>query len=189
MFENLVKANRSYRRFYQNKAIDKDTLIYLVNLARLTPSAANMQALKYMVFCEPEMNAEIFKSMGWAGYYTDWDGPEEGERPSGYIMILADLEISKDVGCDYGIAAQTILLGAVEKGLGGCMIGAINRKELRKTLNLPERYDIMLTIALGYPKEKVVIENIGPDGSVKYFRDDQQVHHVPKRTLSEVLLK
>ncbi|MHB0999596.1 MAG: nitroreductase family protein [Armatimonadota bacterium] len=188
MFEDIVKANRSYRRFYQDKAIDRETLLHLVNLARLTPSASNLQPMKYVLSCEPEMNAEIFKSLGWAGYLTDWPGPDEGERPGAYIIIVGDTEISKNFGCDHGIVAQTILLGAVEKGLGGCMMGAINRTQLRETLNLPERYEILLVVALGYPKEQVVIEDIGLDGSVKYHRDAQGVHHVPKRTLDEIVI-
>lgn len=189
MFEDIVKANRSYRRFYQDKAIGRDMLLHLVNLARLTPSASNLHALKYIISNEPEMNARIFESMGWAGYYTNWPGPDDGERPSAYIIILGDTEISKNPGCDHGIAAQTILLGAVEKGLGGCMIGAIDCRHLRKTLDLPERYEILLVTALGYPKEQVVIEDIGADGSVRYHRDERQVHHVPKRTLDEIVLR
>lgn len=189
MFEEIVKRNRSYRRFYQDQPIDRETLLYLVNLARLTPSASNMQSQKYILSCEPEMNARIFDTLAWAGYYTEWPGPDDGERPSAYIVIVLDTEISKNAGCDHGITSQTILLGAVEKGLGGCMLGAINRPKLREVLDLPERYEILLVVALGHPKEQIVIEDIGADGSVKYHRDENRVHHVPKRTLDEIVLR
>ena len=118
-----------------------------------------------------------------------WSGPAEGERPSAYIVILGDTEISKSVGCDHGIAAQSIMLGATERGLGGCMIGSIKRDALRETLEIPERYEIQLVLALGKPAETVVLEDVGPDGDIKYYRDDQGVHHVPKRPLDELILR
>jgi nitroreductase len=187
--EELIKGNRSYRRFYQDEAISLETLKGLVNLARLSASAANLQPLKYVLAHEPARNAQIFSCLAWAGYLQDWPGPEEGERPSAYIIILGDKEISKDFGCDHGIAAQSILLGAREKGLGGCMIGSIKRDRLRELLRVPEKYDILLTIALGRPQETVVLEEVPPGGSIKYWRDEHGVHHVPKRRLQDILLE
>lgn len=189
MIEDIVKANRSYRRFHQNKPVDSTLLRGLVDLGRLSPSAANLQPLKYIISSDPELNAGIFPTTKWAGYLKDWDGPEDGERPAAYITILGDTEISKGSGCDHGIAAQSIMLGAAEKGLGGCMIGSIDREELRRVLSIPERFEILLILALGYPKEAVVLEDVGPDGDIKYYRDAQGVHHVPKRTLDEVIVK
>jgi nitroreductase len=189
MLGNLVRKNRSYRRFCQDASVDMGTLGYLVNLARLSASGANRQPLKYILSCDPEMNARIFPCTRWAGYLKDWEGPEEGERPAAYIVILGDTEISKDFGCDHGIAAQSIMLGATEWGLGGCMLGALDRDGLRQALQIPERYEILLVLALGKPKEQVVIEDIGPDGDIKYWRDSADVHHVPKRPLAEVILQ
>ncbi len=188
MIEDIVKANRSYRRFRQDKPIDRTMLRKLVNLGRLSPSAANLQPLKYIISNDPELNSRIFPTTMWAGYLKDWPGPEEGERPGAYIVILGDTEISKGFGCDHGIAAQSIMLGAAEKGLGGCMIGSIDRDKLREVLSIPARYEILLILALGYPKEEVVLEDVGPDGSIKYYRDDRGVHHVPKRALDEVII-
>ncbi len=203
MIKDLVAKSRSYRRFFQEVAIDKRVLRELVELARLSPSAANLQPLKYILCCEPKKNALIFQHLGWAGYLKDWPGPAEGERPSAYIIILGDTEIeprrgngganrltppSLWRGCDHGIAAQSILLGAAEKGLGGCMIGTVKREELRKTLDIPSRYEILLVLALGKPKEMVVIEAVGTCGDIKYWRDNQGVHHVPKRPLDELIL-
>ena len=118
-----------------------------------------------------------------------WSGPAEGERPSAYIVILGDTEISKSFGCDHGIAAQSIMLGATERGLGGCMIGSIKKNALRETLEIPERYEIQLVLALGKPAETVVLEDVGPDGDIKYYRDEADVHHVPKRSLDDLILR
>ena len=188
MIRELVLKNRSYRRFYQDTAVELETLKGLVDLARCSASAGNRQPLKYILSCEPKKNAMIFTRLSWAGALKDWPGPSEGERPSAYIIILGDTEISKGFGCDHGIAAQSILLGAVDMGLGGCMLGAVNREELRKDLNIPQRYEILLVLALGDPKEKVVLETVGPGGDTNYWRDSNSVHHVPKRSLDEIII-
>jgi nitroreductase len=188
MLAELVRKNRSYRRFYQDVPIKLDTLRELVDLGRLSASAMNLQPLKYVLSCEPEKNALIFATLGWAAYLKDWKGPEQGERPSAYIVILCDTRLSPSAGCDHGISAQSILLGAAEKGLGGCMIATINKKELGKALNLEPRYDIVLVIALGKPKENVVIDKVVSDGSIKYWRDGQGTHHVPKRALDDIII-
>jgi len=188
MIAELITGNRSYRRFYQDEAISLDTLKWLVNLARLSASAANLQPLKYYLANDPSKNAEIFSCLAWAGYLKDWPGPAEGERPAAYIVILGDKEISQNFGCDHGIAAQSILLGAREKGFSGCMLGSIQRDRLRELLKIPENLDILLVIALGRPREKVVLEEIAPGESIKYWRDDQGVHHVPKRRLEDIIL-
>jgi nitroreductase len=188
MLKSLVLKNRSYRRFYQDVPISRDSLRELVDLARLSASAANRQPLKYFLSCEPDQNAVVFPYLGWAGYLKDWDGPVEGERPSAYIILLGDKTISQNFGCDHGIAAQSILLGAVEKGLGGCMIGSVRNPELAHSLGIPDTYEILLVIALGKPKETVVIEPLGPDGDIKYWRDMQSVHHVPKRALDDIII-
>lgn len=189
MLAELIRKNRSYRRFHQDVPVDMGALGYLVNLARLSASGANRQPLKYILSSDPEMNARIFSHTRWAGYLKDWKGPEEGERPAAYIVILGDTEVSKDFGCDRGIAAQSIMLGATEWGLGGCMLGALDRDGLRQVLQVSERYDILLVLALGKPKEHVVIEDAGPDGDIKYWRDGAGVHHVPKRPFAEVILQ
>ncbi len=188
MVRDLILKNRSYRRFYQEAAIESETLRELVDLARLSASAGNRQPLKYILSCDPEKNALIFPNLAWAAYLKDWPGPSEGERPSAYIIILGDTEIHHSFLCDHGVAAQSILLGATERGLGGCMIASVKVDELRKALSIPPRYEIMLVLALGKPKEKVVIESVGPDGDIKYWRDSNSVHHVPKRSLDDIII-
>lgn len=188
MLKDLIRANRSYRRFHEEKPVGVQTLRELVDLARLSPSAANLQPLKYILVADPERNALVFPTLGWAGYLKDWPGPQAGERPSAYIILLGDTAISKGFGCDHGIAAQSILLGAAEKGLGGCMIGSVDRARLRTVLDIPERYEILLVLAIGHPKETVVLEEVGPDGDIRYYRDAEGVHHVPKRRLDEIII-
>ncbi|MDH7484717.1 MAG: nitroreductase family protein [Anaerolineae bacterium] len=188
MIRDLVLKNRSYRRFHQEVAVELETLRELVDLARLSASGANKQPLKYILSCDAEKNALIFPHLSWATYLRDWPGPAEGERPSAYIIILGDTEIRPSFGCDHGIAAQSILLGAVEKGLGGCIIGGVQKEGLRQALGIPPRYEILLVLALGKPKETVVIEPLGPDGDIRYWRDAQGVHHVPKRSLDEIII-
>jgi len=161
----------------------------LVELARLSPSSANLQALKFIISCDEIKNAIIFNCLSWAGYIPDWQGPEEGERPAAYIIILGDKEIRPSFSVDAGIAAQSILLGATEAGLGGCMIGSVKKEKLREDLNIPNVYDILYVLAIGKPKEEVVIESTGEDGNIKYWRDENGVHHVPKRSLDELILE
>ena len=188
MLKDLVLKNRSYRRFYQEVPIKLETLKELVDLARLSASAANLQSLKYILSCQHEKNALIFPCLRWAGYLKDWRGPAEGEKPSAYIIILGDTKISPSFLCDHGVAAQSILLGATERGLGGCILAAVNRTKLAKILNIPEHFEILLVLALGKPKEKVVLETIGPEGDIKYWRDKDDVHHVPKRALNDIII-
>jgi len=189
MLKDLILKNRSFRRFHQDSPVALETLRELVELARFSASGSNRQPLKYILCCDPEVNAAVFPHLAWAGFLTDWGGPAEGERPAAYIIILNDQTIAKVPGVDHGIAAQSMMLGAAERGLGGCMIGSIEKDQLRKVLDVPEQYEIQLVLALGKPAEKVVLEDVGPDGSYKYYRDDQDIHHVPKRNLAELIVQ
>lgn len=188
MLRDLILKNRSHRRFQHGVAIPRSTLEELVDLARLSPCGGNLQALKYILSCDSTKNERIFSHLAWAGYLKDWPGPAEGERPSAYIIILGDTTLMKSFGCDHGIAAQSIMLGATELGFRGCMLGAIKRDELRQSLNIPPQYEILLVIALGHAKETVVLEKVGPDGSIRYWRDADGVHHVPKRALADIII-
>jgi len=187
--EELVLKNRSCRRFYEDYAIGTEVLQGLIDLARLSASGANLQPLKYMLCNQKEKNTLVFPNLGWAGYLQDWPGPVPGERPSAYIIILGDQTITKNFDCDHGIASQSILLGATSLGLAGCIIASVKRDQLRKEFNIPEHLEILHVIALGKPKEKIVIDPIGPDGDIKYWRDKDKVHHVPKRALDEIIIQ
>jgi nitroreductase len=180
------KKNRSYRRFYQEVDIPREDLLKMVDAARLSPSSRNMQPFKFYVCNSREMNAKIFSSLAWAGYLKEWGGPSEGERPSSYIVLLHDTTISQGYSCDNGIFAQSILLQAVDMGYGGCMIASFNKDVIKEALELPDYLAPVMVIALGKPKEVVVIDDI-KDGDIHYWRDEEQVHHVPKRTLEELV--
>lgn len=189
MFLDLVTKNRSYRRFVEGYQIKRDILVALINYARLSPCGSNRQALRYYLACEPELNNRICDSLLWAMYLKDWDGPAVGERPSAYIVIVQDETYKMVSGIDHGIAAQSILLGATEMGLGGCMFANIRKDELRKILSIPASQEILLVIALGKPNETVVLDEMEPEGDIKYWRDPNGEHHVPKLRLSDLIMK
>ena len=185
---DLIEKTRTHRRFDEQHDITADTLASLVNLARLSASGANRQPLKYILVTDPAQRNALFPCLAWAGYLTTWEGPGIGERPTAYIIILGDKEISESFGVDHDIASQSIMLGATEAGLGGCIIASIKRERVRAAFNIPEQYEILLVLALGKPAEEVVIETMR-NNDVKYWRDNNSVHHVPKRTLDEIILR
>lgn len=187
MLIDLILKNRSYRRFDQSVVVPMILLRKMVEAARLSASARNAQPLRYMLFNEPSDCDLIFPALAWAGYLKEWPGPEEGERPAAYIVQLADLDLADDWWCDDGIAIQSMLLTAVEQGYGGCIIGSVQREELKGMLHIPEHYKILQVLALGKPVEEVVIEEMKA-GDIKYWRDDRRVHHVPKRALDELIV-
>lgn len=187
MLRDLVLKNRSYRRFKEDESVSEDLLRELVDLARLTPSARNAQPLKYFLANTSEVNDRIFPHLAWAGYLKEWAGPDKGERPSAYIIVLNDSEIAANYFCDDGIATQTILLGAVENGYGGCIIGSVDRLRLQRELGIANKYKIVHVIALGIPKEDVKLTEI-EDGDYKYWRDLNSIHHVPKRSLDDIII-
>ncbi len=188
MIRDLIFKNRSYRRFEEEVAVDLATLKRLVDLARLSASASNLQPLKYVLSHDRKKNALIFQHLAWAGYIQDWPGPSEGERPSAYIIMLGDTRIGKSFAYDCGIGAQSILLGATEEGLGGCIILSVQRDDLRKALDIPSHYEIMLVLALGKSAETVKIDAVEASGDIKYWRDSRGVHHVPKRSLDDIII-
>ncbi len=189
MLKDLVLKTRSYRRFYEDVAVSEETLRELVDLARNTASTVNSQALRFRLITSESDRETVFSNLAWAGLLKDWDGPEKGERPSAYIIIMCDLSVGCNKHFDDGIAAQTILLGASEKDLGGCMFGSINRKRLASEMNIDlEKYSIDLVIALGKPKENVILVDIPGNGRTAYYRDENGNHYVPKRSLDDIII-
>ncbi|HKK33775.1 MAG TPA: nitroreductase family protein [Desulfomicrobiaceae bacterium] len=189
MFRDLVLKTRTYRRFYERSPVSMETLKDLTGTARLTASAGNLQPLCYILSSNPETNEVVFRHLRWAAYLKDWDGPREGERPAAYIIMLGDTSRGKDFAWDQGIAAQTIMLAAAEIGLGGCMMGSVDKQGLRRDLDIPDRYEILLILAIGRPKEMVVLEQLEETKDIRYYRDSQGHLHVPKRRLGDVILK
>jgi nitroreductase len=184
--KQLFIKNRSYRRFFQEEKIDIYQLKEMVENVRYSASAANLQPMKFILVNQAEMNTQIYEHLNWAAYLKDWKGPEEGERPAAYIIMIGDRKKSPYIDWDYGIALQTILLNAVDKGYGGCSILAFHKEKVRQLLSIPEQFEVAIVIALGKPKENVVID-IVKDGDIRYWRDKDQRHHVPKRDLEELI--
>jgi nitroreductase len=191
MLDRLVERNRSYRRFDAGASVSAETLKELIDNGRKAASAMNLQPLKYMLSADPARNAVIFPHLKWAGYLKDWGGPAEHERPAAYIVVLHDTAIKSPshlLWCDGGLACQIILLSAVERGLGGCIVGSADGRRLRDSLGVPERYEALLVIALGKPAEESRIEEISEGGDIRYYRDAAGVHHVPKRRLEDIII-
>ncbi len=189
--QELIKKNRSYRRFYQDHKISEEQLLKLVNLAILSPSPRNLQALKFWVSIDAELNKKIFSGLAWAGYLKNWQGPKSGEQPTAYIFILADKNISHNFQKDFlstasGIVAQSILIGAVEMGLGGCIIAAFRKNKVSQTISLVDHLEILLILAIGKPKENIIITDVDDTDTIKYWRDVDGNHYVPKRKLDDL---
>jgi nitroreductase len=184
---DLIVRRRTIRKF-QQKEIGRALLEKMVDAARLAPSANNMQPLKYIIVDGKEKTDPFFKLVKWAGYIAPAGNPGEDEKPVAYIVILLDREV-RETGfeLDVGAAAQNIFLTALEEGVGSCWMGAVDRDGVRKLLNLPERYVVNTVVALGYPAESPVSEE--ENGSIRYYKDEDGVLHVPKRKLEDVLLK
>jgi nitroreductase len=191
-FLQLVSAARTCRRYDASRGLPAGTLSWLVDCAHLTPSAGNLQVLRYITVQSPENRAKFYPALAWAAYFKDWQGPDEKERPTGYIVVLAakgaDGKVSAHSFIDTGIAAQTIQLAAWSKGIGVCMLRSFNPKGIGTVVTLPPELEIVTVLALGYPVEERRIVPLGEDGSVQYYRDDKGVHYVPKRALNEVLV-
>jgi nitroreductase len=187
-FRELVTRSRSIRRFDESAEVSDAMLRELVELVCYTPSAANRQPLRFLPVTGAEMLDKVFPCLKWAGYLEAWPGPEPGERPAAALVMLCRKEDAAGAACDSGIAAQTILLGAAEKELGGCIIAAIDRERLMPSLGIPDAWTVLLVIALGKPAETVVIDQIEPGGDIRYWRDQYGIHHVPKRKVDELLV-
>lgn len=190
--QEIIAKTRTFRRFKESERIGTNTLEELIDLARMGGSARNCQPWQYMLVNTPEICSRIYPYLGWAGYLSDWKGPVEGERPSAYIICLLNRNWLKgsdeEAQFDLGIATQNILLGAMEQRIGGCRIGAFNPK-LENEFELPSHLQISLVLALGKPKETVIVEACNDDEDIKYWRDDSGVHHVPKRNLESCLIE
>ncbi len=190
MLKDLVTASRSYRKFDEKFTVDYETLFSLVDTARFTPSTVNRQAVRYMIINDSVRNGIVFDSLSFAGLLKGAGTPGPGERPSAYIIILCDLTVANEMHYDEGIAAQTIMLAAAEKGLGGCILGSINRNKLFDELGIDKgRYTIDLVLALGKPAQEIVIDDISAGESTAYYRDEAGRHHVPKIRTEDLILK
>lgn len=193
MFKDLIVKNRSTRGFDESYHVEKETLLELVDCARLSASSANIQPLKYYVTSEKDKVNEIFTTTKWAGALPELHLPFPGTHPTAFIVILLDKTIDDNAAkfqVDVGIAAQSITLAATEKELSGCMIKSFDAGRLKEILALPETLVPMLVIALGKGAEMISLEEMPEDGNFHYYRtDENKHHHVPKRSLQEVVVE
>lgn len=188
--KELVYKNRTVRRYDQSKEIPMKDLEEMVDLARVSSCAGNNQALKYVIVNHPDMCRVVFDHLKWAASLPDWDGPKQGERPTAYIIAFHDESISKNILWDLGLAVQNLTLGATEKGYAGCQFASVNRPSLKQALGIEdENLKLLMVLALGVPLEEVILTDIPDSGETVYWRDQNQVHFVPKRKLEEIVLK
>lgn len=188
---NLMKENRSVRRFNGSERVSEEVIENLVELTRYCASGRNAQPLRYVIVNSEEMCAEVFPFLKWAGYFKDWDGPEQGERPVAYLVQCLDSRYGSDCLCDDGLQLEAITLGMRTLGLGGCIIKAFDVAGISAVLDLDERYKPRYVLAIGYPAEEVMIENMpdSDEADFKYYRTEDSVHHVPKRLLRSLIIK
>ena len=188
MLKDLVLKNRSYRKFFFNKKISQEKLLELIDLARLTPSSKNRQPLKYIPVTDPNQCKFIGKHLRWAWFLKEWNGPSEEEQPPAYIVVVLETELNDRAEIDMGITSQTILLGAVESGFGGCIIRTVNKYEVAKYFSLNKTQEVAMVIALGYPNQTVQLTDLNKEGETTYFENDSGEHYVPKRALQDLLI-
>jgi len=181
---DAIISRRSIRRF-QQKPITEELLKKFVDAARIAPSAANLQPLEYIIINDKEVCAEIFKTIGWAGYIKPTWAPSEKERPTAYIVILVNDITNKWYLRDVGLASENILLMAESEDIGTCILCNVDRDKIRDILYVPESSHIDSVIALGYKAEHPVMVDL--KDSVKYWRDENEVLHVPKRKSEDVV--
>ena len=186
MFRDLIQSTRSYRRFRQEQKIAMEDLLDLVDTGRYAPSGGNLQPLRFRIVCDEAKCQTVFETLKWAAYFTDWEGPEEGQRPVAYILICG--EEGKSTGNEEGLRQQAMVLAAMEKGIGSCILANVDRKMLKAKLEIPDPYEIRQVIALGYPAEEIVTEDIAAGDSIRYYRDAEGIHHVPKIRLEDQLI-
>lgn len=187
-FKELVKSNRTCRRYDGTKSITRQDLLDLVDLVRYTPSGMNKQALRFALVADEETKARVFDNIFWAGFLKDWDGPIEGERLGGYILVFDDNDYGRAMVEDVGIAGQTLALGARAGGKAVCIFKAFKEKEINEALGLGDNFNLLMVVAVGYPLEEVVIDDIHAGDDIKYYRDQDQVHHVPKIVTEDLLI-
>ncbi len=187
----LTYEARSVRVFDEERLPSKELLCHFVDCARVTPSAGNMQVLKYKICCDADTVKQLRPLTRWAGYIKDKKLPPDGKEPTAFIVICHDKSIgavTPFTQMDVGIAAQTVNLAAREAGFALCMIGSFDKDGVRKLFDLEDDLEPQLVLAIGAPAEEPVICSVDGTGSIKYFRDSADLHFVPKRSLEEILL-
>ena len=182
---DLILKRRSIRQFKQ-EPVSRELLDKLVNTARLAPSAANKQPLEFIVVDEQHVVDRIFPCLKWAAYIQPAGNPEPGREPAAYVVVLVNTEIRNSTfEWDSGAAIENMILAALEEGVGSCWLVSIDKKRIAEILDVPAGYLIDSVLALGYPDESPVADEM--TDSIKYWKDEEGRLHVPKRPLSSIL--
>lgn len=187
-FKELVTKARTCRRYHQDKLVPMELLMEIIDTARLTPSASNAQPLRYALSTSAEVNAQLYSMVGWAPAIDNWNGPAEGERPVAYIVIAADTKSPVPPEMDAGIGALAIQLGLAEKGIGCCIFNHFDAAAVHAAVGLRRYVAVQLVIAIGYPAETAIIEELRKGQPFQYHRDEQGQHYVPKRLLNDIVM-
>jgi nitroreductase len=184
MIYEKMASRRTIRKYLQ-KDVPQEVLTKCVDAARLSPCAANLQPLRYVIINDKELRKDVFSTLKWAASVPEYR-PNEKEMPAAYIVILLDKNIRKDVGHDAGIAAMSICMVASDAGLGSCILGSVDRERLREILNVPDNLDIIVVVSLGYAADKPVVDTVKNDDT-RYWLDENKTLHVPKRSLESIV--
>ncbi|MCM1483931.1 MAG: nitroreductase family protein [Muribaculaceae bacterium] len=188
ILKDLLESNRSVRRFDSSRIISQEVIERIIDLTRYCASGRNLQPLRYRIVSDRDECEAVFPALAWAGYYKDWDGPVQGERPVAYIVQCMDTELCKNCLCDDGLQLEAITLGAAALGISGCIIKSFNKQRIVEALGIPSRYEPLYVLALGYAAEEVRIVKLGKDDDIRYYRDANDVQCVPKRALADLLI-
>lgn len=188
-FLKFIESARSCRRFDETRPLTYNDLEWLLECCRLAPSARNAQELRFITVNQPGICQNLVKISRWATAIKDWGGPKAGEQPTAFIATLMPEHGGNTLCFDAGIANQTIQLAASSRGWGACIILSFDHLKTAELLAPPEGLKIALIIALGIAAEKRVIEPMPENGSFNYWRDKDGIHHVPKRSIAELIVK
>jgi nitroreductase len=190
VYEAATKR-RSIRR-YKDKQVSYDILEKCVNAGRLAPSGRNNQVLEYVIINDEQMLPRMYDNIGGSiKLPPEKGGPLPANRPKAYILVLINTELEAEAGaprpgimCEVGMASENIILAAQENGIGVCPVMMFNADEMKRILQIPDKYEVAIVMTLGYPDESPVAEE--STGSVEVWVDSQGVRHVPKRRLKDI---
>lgn len=183
---DAIVTRRTIRKFLQ-KPIDREVLLKLLNAARLAPSAMNLQPCEYILVTDKALLDEVFSTVKWATYITPRGTPKEGERPVAYIVVLINTKKRAEGGeVDCAAAVENLILAAWGKGIGACWMGSVDRARIKEILDIPDHCKVNSIVALGYKAEQPVVEDV-INGDLKYWKDEEDILHVPKRRLEDIV--
>ena len=183
---SLMKKNRSYRGYDPAYKVSAAALEQIVAVNALLPSAKNQQALRFKLVTEDTGADKVLENIKLGGMLPELHLPFPGTEPKAFIIVCATVPESKMLHVDVGIAAQSMLLKAVDMGYNGLIIGAFNAKKIEEAFALP--YPPVLILAIGKGNEKIELKEISAEDSHAYWRENG-VHFVPKVRWEDLIIR